>query len=158
MRPALHLFSARVAALAAAMLLAACAQPDAAPTSSPTETGPSPGAPVDTTATATATAADADDALALRRVSADQVCMRSNRFLGKPQLSTEVEGRAYFGCCAGCTRGLSADAAARTATDPVTGRPVDKATAVIGARPDGRVVYFESDETFARGQRLAYIE
>lgn len=150
MRPILHLVSTRVAVLAAAALMTACAQPDAAPTPSPTQSGPSPAA--------SSTAADTADTLALRRVAAEQVCMRSNRFLGKPQLSTEVEGRTYFGCCAGCTRGLSADAAARTATDPVTGQSVDKATAVIGARPDGRVVYFESEETFARGQRLAFIE
>jgi len=87
---------------------------------------------------------------ALRRVPSEEVCMRSNRFMGKPQLPTEIEGRAYFGCCAGCTKGLNADAAARSAKDPVTGRPVDKASAVIGARPDNSVVYFESEETFTR--------
>jgi YHS domain-containing protein len=91
------------------------------------------------------------DAASLRRVPSEQVCMRSNRFQqNRPQISTEVDGHTYFGCCAGCAKGLQNDAAARTAKDPVSGHSVDKATAVIGARPDGSVVYFESEETFTR--------
>ena len=35
----------------------------------------------------------------------------------------------------------------RAATDPVTGAKVDKATAVVGALPDGSVRYFESEKT-----------
>ena len=76
--------------------------------------------------------------------------MRSNRFLGKRQISAELEGHTYFGCCSGCNKHLSENAAARQAKDPVTGNLVDKASAIIGARPDGSVVYFESQETFAR--------
>ena len=34
--------------------------------------------------------------------------------------------------------------------DPVTGKQVDKAKAVIAAQEDGRVFYFESDETLAK--------
>lgn len=89
-------------------------------------------------------------AAALRRVASDQVCMRTNRFLARPQRSIEVEGRAYYGCCAGCTKQLTEKAAVRTAKDPVTGQDVDKASAVIAARPDGTVVYFASEETFRR--------
>jgi YHS domain-containing protein len=37
-----------------------------------------------------------------------------------------------------------------SATDPVTGRAVDKATALIAATPDGRVLYFESAQTLSR--------
>ena len=77
--------------------------------------------------------------------------MRTNRFLARPQRAAEVEGRTYYGCCAGCTRQLTEKAAVRTAKDPVTGQDVDKASAVIAARPDGTVVYFASEETFARG-------
>ena len=40
------------------------------------------------------------------------------------------------------------DAAARTGVDPVTGKPVDKATAIIAALEDGSVLYFESEKTF----------
>lgn len=111
------------------------------------------GAPAESCGDESAAANDTIRATApqLRRVPADQVCMRSNRFMGKAQPAADVDGHAYHGCCAGCTKHLAESAAARTAKDPVTGNAVDKATAVIGARPDGSVVYFESAETFARG-------
>ena len=70
---------------------------------------------------------------------------------GQVELSADLSGHTYFGCCAGCNKHLTENAAARQAKDPVTGNVVDKASAVIGARPDGSVVYFESAETFARG-------
>lgn len=157
--------------------VAGCTQPDAAPApvsetqpaSAPakaTTTAPSPegeacndtcgsahdaateGAPHACGDEATKPAAEA---ATFQRVPSEQVCMRSNRFQkNRPQISTEVGGHTYFGCCAGCAKGLANDAAARTAKDPVNGHTVDKATAVIGARPDGSVVYFESEETFAR--------
>ncbi len=38
----------------------------------------------------------------------------------------------------------------RMAVDPVSGKAVDKATATIGATPDGQVLYLESPETLAR--------
>ncbi len=176
MRPARHLSSVAVPVLVAVALLAACAPHDAAPSPnrSPTQESTAGFAAAPPATPASQAAADAtpgstvgadacggdacgadpiDDtarAPALRRVASDQVCMRTNRFMGKAQPSTDVEGRAYFGCCAGCTRHLGEHAAARTAKDPVTGQTVDKAAAVIGARPDGTVVYFASEETFAR--------
>ena len=45
---------------------------------------------------------------------------------------------------------LESDAAARTASDPVSGKSVDKAVAVIGRNETGRVFYFESEDTFRR--------
>ena len=48
-----------------------------------------------------------------------------------------------------CKGRLAQDAAIRQSIDPVSGKTVDKATAVIGAAPDGKVRYFESDRTFA---------
>lgn len=168
-----------ITVLAAAALLTGCVQPDggAAPTASGAPVTPSqpvavaaPGSDASAAATAEhacggeacgadactgdACGSDAADqpaqAAALRRVASDQVCMRTNRFLARPQRSVEVEGRAYFGCCAGCTKQLGEKAAVRTAKDPVTGEAVDKASAVIAARPDGTVVYFASEETFER--------
>ena len=38
----------------------------------------------------------------------------------------------------------------RVAIDPVSGNEVDKATAVIGAAPDGKVFYFESEENLVQ--------
>jgi YHS domain-containing protein len=51
-----------------------------------------------------------------------------------------------------CKERLAKDAEIRSAVDPVTGNKVDKATAVIAARADGSVLYFESEETLAKYQ------
>ena len=79
-----------------------------------------------------------------------KVCMMNDRVMGHPQIPVVVEGKTYYGCCAMCKERLAQDAAARTATDPVTGRSVDKAGAVIAQRPDGSVLYFESKATLRR--------
>lgn len=44
-----------------------------------------------------------------------------------------------------CKERLTKDASARTATDPVSGKSVDKAVAIIGKAPDGSVYYFENE-------------
>jgi YHS domain-containing protein len=83
-----------------------------------------------------------------------QVCMVNNQFMGRPQIPVEVDGKTYYGCCAMCKGRLQSDAAARTAVDPVTNAPVDKASAVIGKTATGSVVYFanlEHFQTYARG-------
>ena len=74
----------------------------------------------------------------LTRVEARRVCMVNNTVFPKDQISVEVEGKTYFGCCEMCKGRL----------DPVSGKSVDKATAVIGATPDGKALYFESQKTF----------
>lgn len=84
----------------------------------------------------------------LTRVEAKRVCMVNDTVFPKDQIAVEVEGKTYFGCCEMCKGRLVADASARQAVDPVSGKTVDKATAVIGTTPDGRVFYFESEKTF----------
>lgn len=84
----------------------------------------------------------------LQRVEAKKVCMINNQLFAKDQIPVEVEGKTYYGCCEMCKERLAKDVAARTATDPVTGKDVDKATAVIAALEDGSVLYFESEKTF----------
>jgi YHS domain-containing protein len=86
----------------------------------------------------------------LTRVEPSLVCMVNDQFMGAPQIRVAVEGRTYFGCCAMCERRLRDDATSRLATDPVTGRQVDKASAVIGRASDGRVHYFESEDSMRR--------
>lgn len=73
------------------------------------------------------------------------VCMVNDMDMGKTQIPVVVEGQTYYGCCAMCKERLAKDAAVRTAIDPISGKSVDKAKAVIGKRPDGSVVYFESE-------------
>jgi YHS domain-containing protein len=86
----------------------------------------------------------------LTKVESKTVCMINEQAMGKDQIPVEVEGKTYYGCCEMCKNALANSPAKRVATDPVTGRGVDKATAVIAKQEDGRVFYFESDETLAK--------
>ncbi|MDX2051940.1 MAG: hypothetical protein SFV15_06065 [Polyangiaceae bacterium] len=83
-----------------------------------------------------------------------QVCMVNNTFMGRKQIPVVVEGKTYFGCCEMCKGRLARDATARVAKDPVSGKDVDKATAVIAKREDGQILYFENKETLARYRAL----
>lgn len=86
----------------------------------------------------------------LTKVEPKTVCMMNEHAMGKDQIPVEVDGKTYYGCCEMCKKGLAADAAKRVAVDPVSGKQVDKATAVIAAQEDGRVFYFENDESLAK--------
>jgi len=81
----------------------------------------------------------------LRKVETKKVCMVTNQVFEKDQIPVAVQGRTYYGCCEGCKQTLAKNPAARMAVDPVSGKPVDKATAVIGARADGSTLYFENE-------------
>jgi len=81
----------------------------------------------------------------LKRVPTEQVCMVNDAFMGKKQIPIPVQGKTYYGCCQMCVSTLTNDAAERQAIDPVSGHAVDKATAIIGALPDGNVFYFENE-------------
>lgn len=85
----------------------------------------------------------------LRRVTdPSYVCMVNNEVMGKPQTPVKVGSQTYYGCCKMCVGTLTNDRKARFAIDPVSGREVDKAKAVIGAKPNGEVLYFVSEKTF----------
>lgn len=86
----------------------------------------------------------------LKQVETKKVCMINNQVFEKDQIPIQVEGRTYYGCCEMCKERLAKDPASRQAVDPVTGKTVDKAKAVIGALPDGSVLYFESVATFEK--------
>ena len=86
----------------------------------------------------------------LTKVDPKTVCMVNEMAMGKEQIPVEVEGKTYYGCCDMCKKALAADATKRVAVDPVSGKQVDKATAVIAAQEDGRVFYFESEATLAK--------
>jgi YHS domain-containing protein len=75
--------------------------------------------------------------------------MVNNQFMGTPQIPIEVAGHTYFGCCEMCKARLGNDPTARLAKDPVSGREVDKATAVIGKTREGHTLYFENERNFA---------
>ncbi len=82
----------------------------------------------------------------LKKVETKTVCMVNEQAMGKDQIPVEVDGKTYYGCCEMCKKALANNADKRVAVDPVSGKQVDKATAVIAAQEDGRVFYFENDE------------
>ncbi len=126
----------RVAIVAfVALEVLACDAPKAAPTSEPVAASPP---------------SDGRLANGLIRVEPSTVCMVNNQHMAKAQIPVLVDGKTYFGCCAMCKGKLENDAATRTAMDPVTAKPVDKATAIIARNDEGIVFYFESDETLRR--------
>lgn len=87
------------------------------------------------------------------------VCMVTNMVPGdRPMFPVEVDGKTYYGCCPMCVQRLKNERAVRYAVDPVTKREVDKASAFITAGPDGKAVYFESEETAKRYQALSSTE
>lgn len=86
----------------------------------------------------------------IRPVASNQVCMVTNRFMGTDQIRVDIAEKTYFGCCEMCQGRLMKETHLRTATDPVTGRQVDKAIAVIGALPNGEVRYFENEASLGQ--------
>lgn len=89
----------------------------------------------------------------VKQVENEYVCMVNDRYFENVQIPVSVGDKTYYGCCQGCVETLKNDPDSRTATDPVSGAQVDKATAVAGALPDGTVRYFESEanlNAFAR--------
>jgi YHS domain-containing protein len=148
-----------------ALCSAACNSPATKHTkqeSSATANAPAPATTVDSPAAAPAphtssahqaatTPAAKDERAALTRVGANsEVCMVNNTYMGSPQIPVEVAGRTYYGCCEMCKGKLESDPASRVATDPVSGRSVDKASAVIGRDARNRVLYFESESTYRK--------
>ncbi|MCS6804306.1 MAG: hypothetical protein RMM98_02225 [Acidobacteriota bacterium] len=83
----------------------------------------------------------------LKVVKPNLVCMVNNTVFSREQIPVEVDGKTYYGCCEMCKSRLANDEAVRYAVDPVTNKKIDKATAVIGAKADGSVLYFESEKT-----------
>src|SRR5688572_6851843 len=90
----------------------------------------------------------------LTKVDPKTVCMVNEMAMGKEQIPVEVEGKTYYGCCEMCKTALANDAAKRTAKDPVSGKAVDKAKAVIAKNEEGRVFYFESDANLDKHNTL----
>jgi YHS domain-containing protein len=94
-------------------------------------------------------AALAEDA-AVVRVESKYVCMINDTLFPREQIPVAVGGKTYFGCCEMCKERLASQPEARKAVDPVTGKEVDKASAAIGAKADGKVLYFENQGSLER--------
>lgn len=98
---------------------------------------------------AAAISVSADQSAKATKIQPKRVCMINNAAMPKDQIPVVVEGKTYYGCCPMCKERLARDAASRVAVDPVSGKSVDKATAVIGALKGGDVLYFENEKNLA---------
>ena len=90
-----------------------------------------------------------NDGVALKKVEPEYVCMINNKLFSNPQIPVSVEGKTYYGCCPMCEKKLKQSSQARMAVDPVSGNEVDKALAIIGAKEDGTIFYFENEENLS---------
>lgn len=86
----------------------------------------------------------------LTEVDSKYVCMVTNQLFVKEQIPVEVESKTYYGCCEMCEAKIKNNPQSREATDPVSGKKVDKAEAIIGASADGSIYYFESGENLEK--------
>lgn len=86
----------------------------------------------------------------VERVDSKNVCMINDRNMAHEQIPVEVDGKTYYGCCPMCKERLEKDEASRYAVDPVSGKKVDKAKAVIGVLPGAAVLYFENEENLKK--------
>ena len=87
---------------------------------------------------------------ALTKVAAKRVCMMNNAAFPNDQIPTIVEGKTYYGCCPMCAGKLKSDPALRRAVDPVSGKEVDKALAVVGVDTEGKAHYFENENNLKK--------
>lgn len=86
----------------------------------------------------------------LQPIKHSDVCMVQNRHGMMKMIPVEIDGKTYYGCCAGCVAKLKFSPKVRFSADPLTGKEVDKSKAFIIGNSDGTVSYFESRETAER--------
>ena len=72
----------------------------------------------------------------LTEVDSKYVCMVTNQLFVKEQIPVEMEGKTYYGCCEMCEAKIKNNPQSREATDPVSGKKVDKAEAIIEAEEE----------------------
>ena len=84
----------------------------------------------------------------LSRVETSKVNMVTNRVADKALSAVTVDGRTYYVLNNDYEAALNKNLSLRFATDPITGRRIDKSDAIILADSKGRVFYFESEKTY----------
>lgn len=86
-------------------------------------------------------------------IAHSKICMVDDIYQGDyPTINLSIANKTYYGCDAKAIQRLTSKPELRSAVDPVTHRKIDKASAVIAIdrKRDGKVLYFESRETFKR--------
>ncbi len=83
----------------------------------------------------------------LKKVSADEVNMVTNRHEKKRQGEVNLGNKSYYCSGEAYVQTMAANPSLRFAKDPLTNKRVDKSEAVIYADASGAVYYFESEDT-----------
>jgi YHS domain-containing protein len=88
----------------------------------------------------------------MKPVQTKHVCMANDKYMGVDQIPVSVEGKTYYGCCAGCAASIKENRRnVRFSKDPLTGETVDKATAyIVAIEGSTKVLYFKSGKTYRR--------
>lgn len=80
------------------------------------------------------------------QVEAKYTCMVEKKYFDDPQEPVVIDEHTYYVCCKMCAAQLLEDPASRKDVDPVSGKEVNKATAVVGVSAAGKVYFFENAE------------
>jgi YHS domain-containing protein len=85
-------------------------------------------------------------------ITHSKVCMVDDIYLGEGSFPVAIADKTYYGCSVEATRDLLGNQNIRTAKGPISKKKIDKATALIAVHhdKDGKVLYFESEETFKK--------
>ncbi len=89
--------------------------------------------------------------LAGSQIKTSLVCMMNNAYMGTEQIPVQVNGKTYYGCCAGCAASLQSNKNnIRYAQDPYSAEEVDKAEAFIVLKSPAtkEVLYFKSEQNY----------
>jgi YHS domain-containing protein len=102
----------------------------------------------------TAACSQADAGPWFTEVPADEVCMVQKYFMGPAKMTpVALAGKTYWVCCQGCYDSLKKfPDKERFSTDPVSGKTVDKADAVLGRARNGQIHFFENEANRAAFQ------
>ena len=82
--------------------------------------------------------------------------MKGNLIKSKSTIRVEILGKYYQVCCEKCENILLKNINYRQATDPLTGKTIDKSDSYIVLNPtkNGKVIYFESADNYQNFKRL----
>lgn len=82
-------------------------------------------------------------------VAKDQICMVQKYDMEAKTTPVVLDGKTYWVCCEGCKNQITKDKNERVIADPVSGKVVNKADAVVGRASNGQVHFFENEKNMA---------
>ena len=91
----------------------------------------------------------------MKRVKTDEINMVTNRYTTELQSRVILGGKVYYTLGESYAWTMQQNPSIRFAKDPLTGKTIDKADAIIYIDADGRALYFESEGTYKKFLALA---